>query len=67
MEEGDGALTDIIENNTMEEDKFVSRCFFFRPGRVYLTLSTVRGICTARASSTEISRRTMFCAMRWAA
>jgi serine/threonine protein kinase len=68
-----GALTDIIENNTMEEDQISSICFevcflasrwslpnaFHRPARVW-------GIFTARASSTEISSRIMFCSTRWA-
>jgi len=58
-----GALTDIIENNTLEEDQISSICLEVRrcPAlTIVLSNRTLRhaaawGTCTAKASSTEIS------------
>lgn len=71
-----GALTDIIENNTLEEDQIASICFEasapFIPSNYATYLWAVRpvkawDICTVRASSTEISSQITYCWMHKAA
>ena len=63
-----GALTDVIENNTLEEDQIASICLEVRHTpvdadaflTVFFRLVRVLDICTVRALSTVISSRTMF-------
>lgn len=67
-----GALTDIIENNTLEEDQISSICLevrclvsvgdvSFSSCCLYFRLAKVYVICTFSTSFTAISNRTTFC------